>query len=133
MTELVKFILSTAGLVMILNISKLFKPLREVISKWDAEANQKRSINAMLENMADEAFPGWVKKAIDSKVHKNKKNHLAWFLNSIFTCSLCMGVWAGMAMYFIRFVPYHEFIEYACIGSCCSLILVTFYQFLEKK
>lgn len=133
MLELTKFILSTAGLVMILNISKLFKPLREAISKWEASSNQKKNISDMLANGVDEAFPGWVKKAVDSKVYKSKKNHLAWFLNSIFTCSLCMGVWAGIAIYFIQFVPYHEFIEYACIGSCCSLILVTFYQFLEKK
>lgn len=87
----------------------------------------------MLAKGVDEAFPGWVKKAVDDKVHKNKKNYIAWFFNSIFSCSLCMGVWAGAFMYVIKSLPFFEVLQYACIGSCCSLVLVTFYQFLEKK
>lgn len=81
----------------------------------------------------DEMYPGWVQAAIDNKVYKKKKNKLAWFFNSIFTCSLCMGIWAGAFMYLAKYLPYYEILQYACIGSCCSLVLVTFYQFLEKK
>lgn len=134
MIELVKFILATSGLVMILNISKLFRPLREKISLWDLKNIKKRSINAMA-NVSDEQFPNWVQKAIKEKVHKNKKNYLSWFLNSIFSCSLCMGVWAGLFIFGLKYIPYGygDIISYMCIGACSSLLLVTFYQFLEKK
>lgn len=132
MTELLKFILGTAGLVMVLNISKLFKPLREVISRWDAQSITNRSLNAKA-NVSDEQFPKWVENAINNKMHKKKKNYLSWFFNSIFSCSLCMGVWAGLFMYVVIKLPYGDILEYMCIGSCASLLLVTFYQFLEKK
>jgi hypothetical protein len=133
MIELIKFILSTVGLVMILNISKLFKPLREKISSWEYNTNGKSKISS-LSSISDDEFPNWVKKAVDyHKTNKVKKNRLAWFFNSIFSCSLCMGVWAGLFIYLKNYIPYTEVIDYMCIGSCVSLILVTFYQFLEKK
>lgn len=132
MVDLIKFVLSVSGLVMVLNISKLFKPLREAINKWDAVSNQKRSINHMA-NGVDETYPRWVEKAVIDKVHKNRKNYLSWFLSSIFSCSLCMGVWAGLVVYLVKLTAYGYILEYMCIGACASLLLVTFYQFLEKK
>lgn len=96
--NLIIFILATAGLVWILNKSKLFKGWREFLSL---------------------------------KV-KASKNILWWFLDSIHSCSGCMGVWAGLIVYvLIKFNI--EIVLYAFIASICSVFIISLWQKIESR
>ena len=105
--ELITFILTAAGLVMILNMSKLFKPLRDAITMAYLRSIKRKTI----------MFP-------------------YWFLNSIFECALCMGVWASLVVFLVnQYAPkvVSLGLGYVCIGSCCSLFVMSIYQLIERK
>lgn len=92
--NLLEFALTVTGLVMILNISSLFAPIRDYVK----EAYKKRQIV------------------------------LWWFLNSIFQCALCMGVWASIVVFGINlYCPtmIATAFNHVCIGSMASMLIIS--------
>lgn len=93
--DFVIFIISTSGLVLILNKSVLFKPLRNYISS-------------------------------------QKENLFWWFLNSLFGCSLCMGVWVSIPVWFIQKTDLY-FISYAFAGALMAHIFSILTEMINRK
>lgn len=89
------FISSASGLVLVLNKSMLFKPLREYFSR-------------------------------------KKDNKVWWFVNSLFMCSLCMGVWVSLPVYFVLNTEYY-WIMYAFSGALFAYFLTTIMETLARK
>lgn len=81
------------GLVWILCESKLFKPLREAISKKYKVAN---------------GVGKWYKP-------------IFWFLDSIFNCHGCMGLWAALIVYLAKD---YEIVVFALCGPILSVFVI---------
>lgn len=69
---------------------------------------------------------------ISERYLKNQDNLFWWFSHSLFDCSGCMGVWMSGATYYLIFINPVPFIYYSFIGAICSVVIITFYQKLEK-
>ena len=116
MTSLAKFILSTAGLVMILNISKLLKPFREWVSIWYKNSGSKFSwfIDSLLNcSLCMGVWAGFLVYILMYKFESTTelfKHILSWIYGLNINAIL------------------HSF-----IGGCVSLLLITLYQLIERK
>ena len=82
MQELIIFLLGGAGLSIIVTMSKLFHPIRELIQPDQSTFD---------------------KVAMGNKLTGSEKFRL--WLYDLITCPLCFGVYAGAAMYGIMMIP----------------------------
>ncbi len=97
--KLVIFIIASIGLTMIATRSELVKPLRVRITA--ARKRTERSI----------------------------KYAVLWFLDEIFNCSLCFGVWGGMVVYIIIYRDFSWNI--AIFGLISSMASYTFAEVVD--
>ncbi len=113
MKDLIIFILSSSGLTWILCKSKLFKKMRESISLAYKESVKNMGSMTML---------------------KFFKYKFLWAINEIFNCPGCMGFWAGVVVYIIQNEEVKRVILcYGFMGSIASLIIIQFYEYLNRR
>lgn len=111
--ELIIFLLSVAGLTLILNKSHLFKGLREFITQKDSRT------------VLDINSP---------KYGKPKFNFVWWFLNSLLSCSTCMSVWMGFLIYGLSYKTFDlNLFLYAFSASLITALLISLIQTLDRK
>lgn len=107
MTLLV-FIMATIGLCIILNKSRLFKPMRKWIHETYEESLARHGINSNFRT-----FVVW---------------KTFWFLQELILCDLCMGFWTGMLVYLVWHPCASEYLIYYVnvMGITVSVNIIIF-------
>lgn len=107
------FLLSCAGLVLILNKSTLLKPVREYISKKNQMHLSIKTANNIFKYI-------WF--------------WIVYFLDKLFTCSLCMGFWSGALMYsWVNRGIDFDILPIALASAATSHLWVSLVQYLDRK
>lgn len=75
-----------------------------------------------------------LREAITVRHLAYKNNLVFWTLSNLFGCAGCMGFWAGVFLYALRFLLSEIIfngIQYGLIGSICSLIIIQIHLKLQ--
>ena len=100
MATLILFLLSTAGLTVIVTYSYIFKDFRDYFSMPTQRASD-----------------------IQFGAKATKTEKVFGVIHKIVTCPLCFGFWAGAINCGLSNVPYGHYLMYCFAGAIVSLII----------